>query len=686
MLFRSFVKPPKGSIRHQISGDVQALAEIANAEPLATLDQAGIKIDGLSGTATVVSSIDIVFTPVIDPAKIEYRIEAQLDRFGSSNPIQGRKFQDGKFKVVVDPRGLEVTGRGSVDGVPADVHVYEPHAGGSRTGEKRDFKMVLDDAARQRIGLDLGGLVQGAIGLSVSQPNPNEAKSRVEADLGPARLVLAPLGWSKGAGVPAKAVFDLVEDDKGMRIDNFSLDSEGVTMRGQIAFDAEHQPISADFSKFNLRKGDDVRLKLTRGPDKVPIVAFDAGTIDVRAILQSARKPASAASSEGPGVTDKIAEMVVRLKAAKVVGFGDVTLSDVQIEGRQKGPVIAALDAKARTAGGKVVNATIKPEADHRRFTVGTEDAGALLGFLDLFDRIREGKLVLTARLGAAGNADGTLRLADFRLLEEPKGGRVATSRTAGDGTRQVELRKAEIDRSTDFDRASVRFVQRDGVINVVEGVAKGNSVGATATGQVDLNNSRLSLSGTYIPAFGLNNLAGRIPIFGAITGAGANEGLVGVTFRIVGPLDDPILAINPLSAVAPGIFRRIFEFQKDDNAPAPAPASSMTLQALKAANARAVLSPARTPVEIPAARAQLPTDAEKMVQQYEQVVDQLNRQMQADNRNLRFGVDRRINTFVITVTDKASGDVVRQIPPEAVVRVAHSIENLKGVLYNARA
>lgn len=118
----------------------------------------------------------------------------------------------------------------------------------------------------------------------------------------------------------------------------------------------------------------------------------------------------------------------------------------------------------------------------------------------------------------------------------------------------------------------------------------------------------------------------------------------------------------------------------------APAPASSMTLQALKAANARAVLSPARTPVEIPAARAQLPTDAEKMVQQYEQVVDQLNRQMQADDRNLRFGVDRRINTFVITVTDKSSGDVVRQIPPEAVIRVAHSIEDLKGVLYNARA
>ena len=116
------------------------------------------------------------------------------------------------------------------------------------------------------------------------------------------------------------------------------------------------------------------------------------------------------------------------------------------------------------------------------------------------------------------------------------------------------------------------------------------------------------------------------------------------------------------------------------------APASSMTPQALQAAKAQDRLSPPRQPVNVPSPRPQLPTDAEKMVQQYEQVVDQLNRQMQADDRNLRFGVDRRINTFVITVTDKTSGDVVRQIPPEAVIRVAHSIEDLKGVLYNAKA
>ena len=74
------------------------------------------------------------------------------------------------------------------------------------------------------------------------------------------------------------------------------------------------------------------------------------------------------------------------------------------------------------------------------------------------------------------------------------------------------------------------------------------------------------------------------------------------------------------------------------------------------------------------------------MVQQFDRVVEQLNQQMQASNRNLSFGIDKKINTFVITVTDKASGEVVRQIPPESVVRVAHNIANLKGVLFSAQA
>ena len=48
----------------------------------------------------------------------------------------------------------------------------------------------------------------------------------------------------------------------------------------------------------------------------------------------------------------------------------------------------------------------------------------------------------------------------------------------------------------------------------------------------------------------------------GEILGGGNKGGLIGVTFRLVGPLDNPQIVVNPMSAIAPGIFRRIFEFR----------------------------------------------------------------------------------------------------------------------------
>ena len=51
--------------------------------------------------------------------------------------------------------------------------------------------------------------------------------------------------------------------------------------------------------------------------------------------------------------------------------------------------------------------------------------------------------------------------------------------------------------------------------------------------------------------------------------------------------------------------------------------------------------------------------------------------------RSLGFAQDTAVSGPVITVTDKESGKVVRQIPVEAVVRVAHSIEKMKGLLFD---
>ena len=68
-------------------------------------------------------------------------------------------------------------------------------------------------------------------------------------------------------------------------------------------------------------------------------------------------------------------------------------------------------------------------------------------------------------------------------------------------------------------------------------------------------------MSGTFVPLYGLNNMFGQIPIVGLFLGGGSNEGLIGVTYEVVGTPGAPVLRVNPISAVAPGMLRKMFEF-----------------------------------------------------------------------------------------------------------------------------
>jgi hypothetical protein len=68
-------------------------------------------------------------------------------------------------------------------------------------------------------------------------------------------------------------------------------------------------------------------------------------------------------------------------------------------------------------------------------------------------------------------------------------------------------------------------------------------------------------MSGTFVPMYGLNNMFGQIPVLGLFLGGGSNEGLIGVTYEVVGTPAQPVLRVNPISAMAPGVLRKIFEF-----------------------------------------------------------------------------------------------------------------------------
>jgi len=99
--------------------------------------------------------------------------------------------------------------------------------------------------------------------------------------------------------------------------------------------------------------------------------------------------------------------------------------------------------------------------------------------------------------------------------------------------------------------------------------------------------------------------------------------------------------------------------------------------------------APATTGVSMataPIPKAEIKVNAEEMKKNLDQAIGQLNDNMRDGGRNLAFAMDETLGRPVIVVKKEDTGEVIRQIPNEAVIKVAHNMEKLKGLLFNTRA
>ena len=100
------------------------------------------------------------------------------------------------------------------------------------------------------------------------------------------------------------------------------------------------------------------------------------------------------------------------------------------------------------------------------------------------------------------------------------------------------------------------------------------------------------------------------------------------------------------------------------------------------AQTAKAAAVPAVTPVEkAPAVKVESLFDPDEMRANLEAAIERLNEQVERNGRGLNFSIDEKLNRPIITVRNTATGEVVRTIPNEVVIKVAHNIEDIKGLL-----
>ena len=73
----------------------------------------------------------------------------------------------------------------------------------------------------------------------------------------------------------------------------------------------------------------------------------------------------------------------------------------------------------------------------------------------------------------------------------------------------------------------------------------------------------------------------------------------------------------------------------------------------------------------------------EKIQRRLEETIEMLNVDLELSETNLSFRVDKVSDRVLVAVVDENTGEMVRQVPADAILKVAHNIEALKGILFD---
>lgn len=562
--------PSSGVFEADLAGNIKEVLRLLDYPPVELAKRRNFDIDGFDGDGRFDFTIGLPLVEGLRFTDIDLTVEGGIDGFAAASFAGARNIKEGDIDVSVAGGRVTISGEALVDGVRADLTMEDSIDESGEPGA-RSVTMTLDEAARERLGMPLDAILSGPIVITVSDVRATEAGTTqsIEADLTQASIAFPALGISKPAGESAKATFNLTQSGQAIKLGNLRLQADSLRAEGEAEFVK-----GGDLTRLNLPvlrtpRGTDVSISGgARSGERVFKVA--GASLDLRALLGGLGEAAGETAGSGT------ARINVELDVARAIGVGGEELANLQGVVRRAGERTERLDISAATSNGVPVSVRYSDDGANADLAVDSEDAGRVLAWAGYYPNMRGGQLRLVAsRRGAGTPLAGQIAIDRFRIANDPsltrliQGGEqeTATRPAAPAPTNPAPVQQINT-ADVGFDRLNASFERGDGDMRVKDGVLRGVAVGATFEGSIDFVSEKMNLHGTYVPLYALNNLFGQLPLFlGPLLGGKKDEGLLGITYSLSGSTKAPVLTINPMSVVAPGVFRYILGM---DNPQAP--------------------------------------------------------------------------------------------------------------------
>jgi hypothetical protein len=532
-----------------LSGPLQDGLEIIDSKPLHYAHAVGLDPARVGGRAETQLHFRFPLVSELKIDAVEYGVKTALSGVSIPKAALDRNLTDGDLTLDIGPAGAHLKGKAQLDGVPMtlDGETAFRH-GGPKTRYRVGFR--LDQDARHRLGLDIADeVLHGPIGADVTYTAEEAGHGQAVAmlDLSDATLAIPDFGWEKPIKAPGsvKIVVD-IKKDMVARLPEVEVKAAGLDGRFALNLAADRQIDLVEIKRLVLGASD-ITGTVSRRLGGGWLANLRGPQLDASQLIKQTSPPGAmplAISGKFDRLVLSPKHEIVNVSAQMLRRAG--SWQSVQIDGRY--------------GNGRKLDLQIGGEGAARRMLFTSNDLGATMNLLGIADNVVGGEVTISGTISEVGgnrSLRGHLEGSSYSLVRAPAFAQVLGMASL-DGAAQ-----ALAGGGVPFSVLRADFNYDGSHVALDRAVAYGSSLGFTAKGNFDIDRDLVEMQGTIAPAYALNSLLGigSLPLIGDILTGGEGQGLLAANYHMSGPAADPQVSVNPLSALAPGFLRQLFQF-----------------------------------------------------------------------------------------------------------------------------
>ena len=539
--------------------DISNIARGTSADVLTLIDQKplgfpsklGIKPSSVGGRGEVRFRLRFPLLVNLKTDDIVVNADADLTDLSMGGLLGRYELSQGQMKLKVDTKGLQANGNAALNGVPLQIGWREDFSARAAVTARYSLKGRIDEEQRKALGYPLAPYIDGPadVNMDIEERRGGETAIGGEFDLKDATIAVADAYLLKPPGMPATGRTQIrTRAGQPVQFDVIEIASAALTGKARATLNADSS-WSADVDQLTAGEGakkSDARGRIAFAANGDSQIALTGRRYDLRPFVQALFD-----DDTPPGTVKPRMTLSLRFDEAQIddtIELRNMSLSAQRAPTRMDR---VSLGGGFHTRGGLTLD--ISPALDGRNLKLLSDNAGAVLHFLGITD-MQGGTMEVAGRYDdtlPTQPLTGKMTLRNVKAVRAPFLARLfGAASFAGLGA----LLSGD---GINFEHGEVPFQERDGILTIQPSRLSGPQLGISMEGHINQRTDTVSINGTAVPAFVLNTMLGKIPLLGDLL---VGDGIIGVNFAVSGAKSDPQFTVNPLSAIAPGFLRRIFQ------------------------------------------------------------------------------------------------------------------------------